>query len=292
GVNWSFDWTSTIGPRTVWNLRFGLTRWEDFSGNTFGRDYDQRQLGLPESLVSQLPRQQFPRFEIGGGYGPIGSNRPGNLETDYAYSLQPNLNLVRGNHVVKLGAEGRRFDKNRLFPGQFHGNYSFSKAFSQSNPVQSDALSGNEFASFLLGYPAGGVIDDNMFPAYRSYYYAGFVHDDWKVSRRLTLNLGFRYDYEGSLAERYNRMVRGFAFDQASPIASRVPGLNLRGGLLFAGSQGESREAFNRDYMRLQPRAGFAFKVNDKLVLRGGTGCSSSASMKRVRGRDSAANRL
>jgi hypothetical protein len=272
GVNWSFDWTSTLGPRTVWNLRFGLTRWEDFAGNTFGRDYDQRQLGFPDSLVAQLRRMHFPRFEIGGGYSPLGSNRPGNLETDYAYSLQPNLNLVRGSHVVKLGTEFRRFDKNRLFPGQFHGNYTFSKAFTQANPLQSDALSGNEFASFLLGYPSGGVIDDNMFPAYRSYYYAGYVHDDWKISPRLTLNIGVRYDYEGALAERYNRMVRGFAFDQPSPIAPRVEGLDLTGGLLYAGNDGEMRQAFNRDFLRLQPRAGFALKVTDKMVLRGGYG--------------------
>jgi hypothetical protein len=272
GVNWSFDWTSSLGPRSVLNLRFGLTRWEDFAGNSFGQDYDPRNLGFPDRLVSQLKRLHFPRFEIGGGYSPIGSNRPGNLETDYAYSLQPNLNLVRGSHVMKIGAEFRRFDKNRVFPGQFHGFYTFSKAFTQANPLQSDALSGNEIASFLLGYPSGGYIDDNMFPAYRSYYYAGFFHDDWKVTPRLTLNLGLRYDYEGALAERYNRMVRGFAFDQASPIASQAQALNLSGGLLFAGSEGESREAFNRNFRRIQPRAGFALSITDKLVVRGGYG--------------------
>jgi hypothetical protein len=272
GVNWSFDWTSTLGPRTVANLRLGLTRWEDFAGNSFGKDYDPRNLGFPDSLAAQMSRFHFPRFEIGGGYSPIGSNRPGNLEKDYAYSLQPSLDLVRSSHVFKIGGEFRRFDKNRAFPGQFHGFYTFSKGFTQANPLQSDALSGNEIASFLLGYPSGGYIDDNMFPAYRSYYYAGFVHDDWKVTSRLTLNLGLRYDYEGSLAERYNRMVRGFAFDQASPIAAQASSLNLKGGLLFAGSEGELRQAFNRDFRRFQPRAGFALAVGDKTVLRGGYG--------------------
>ncbi len=272
GVNWSFDWTTMLRPTTVFNLRFGLTRWEDFAGNTYGQDYDPRQLGFPESFARQLKRYHFPRFDIGGSYGPIGTSRPGNLETDYAYSLQPNVNLVRGGHVIKIGAEFKRFEKNRIFPGVFHGQFSFSRNFSQANPLRGDALSGNEFASFLLGYPAGGAVDDNMFPAYKYYYYAAFVHDDWKVTPRLTLNLGFRWDYEAPLSERYNRMVRGFAFDQPSPIASQVRGLDLRGGLLYACSSGPCRQAFNRDFVHLQPRVGFAYRLADKLVLRGGYG--------------------
>ena len=272
GVNWSFDWTSSLRPRTVFNLRFGLTRWEDFAGNLIGRGYDPRELGFPASLVSQFKVLQFPRFDINGGYGPLGTNRPGNLETDYAYSLQPNLNLVRGSHVIKLGAEFKRFDKNRIGLGVISGQYSFSRAFSQANPLRADAFSGNEFASFLLGYPESGRVDENFHPALRNYYSAGFVHDDWKVSSRLTLNLGFRYDYEAPLAERYNRMVRGFAFDQPSPIQSGVQGITLKGGLLYAGTSGESRLAFNRDFWRPQPRAGFAYRVGQNWVLRGGYG--------------------
>jgi hypothetical protein len=111
-----------------------------------------------------------------------------------------------------------------------------------------------------------------VYPAYRSYYYSGFIQDDWKVSSRLTLNLGFRWDYEAPMAERYNRMVRGFDFNMASPIAGQVQGLSLKGGLLYAGTSGEARQAFNRDYKHPQPRGGFAYKVNDKTVLRGGYG--------------------
>ncbi|MGH9630103.1 MAG: carboxypeptidase regulatory-like domain-containing protein, partial [Bryobacteraceae bacterium] len=151
GVNWSFDWTSTMTPRTVLNLRFGLTRWEDFAGNTIGRGYDPRDLGFPDSLVRQFKVLQFPRFDIGDSYGPIGSWRPGNFETDYAYSLQPNLNLVRGGHVLKIGVEFRRFEKNRIPLGVISGQYSFSRAFTQADPLRGDAHSGNEFASFLLG---------------------------------------------------------------------------------------------------------------------------------------------
>jgi hypothetical protein len=272
GVNWSFDWTSTLRPRTMFNVRFGLTRWEDFAGNLIGRGYNPRDLGFPDSLVSQFKVLQFPRFDIAGGYAPIGSNRPGNLETDYAYSLQPNLNLVRGGHVIKMGAEFRRFEKNRIGLGLISGQYSFGREFTQANPLRADALSGNEFASFLLGVPNGGRFDSNMHPAYKFYYYSGFIQDDWKLIQRLTLNLGFRWDYEAPLSERYNRQVRGFAFDQPASIANRVQGLRLTGGLLYAGTSGNARQAFNRDLVRPQPRVGVAYKISDNWVLRGGYG--------------------
>ena len=69
-------------------------------------------------------------------------------------------------------------------------------------------------------------------------------------------------------------MIRGFAFDQASPIASRVQGLNLKGGLLFAGSSGEERLAFNPDRNNFQPRVGLAWQFRDKWVMRAGYGLS------------------
>lgn len=272
GVNWSLDWTSTFTPTAVFNLRFGLTRWEDHYSNYFGKGFNPTQLGFPQSLVSQFKELQFPYFTFGNNYSPIGSSRPANWEKDYAYSLQPNLNLVRGSHVIKVGTEFKRFEKPRIPWGMIDGVYNFSTAYTQADPLRASATSGNDIASFLLGYPAGGAVDDNMHPFYKNYYYAAYVQDDWKVTSRLALNLGFRWDYEAPLSERYNRMVRGFDFDMPSPIASKVQGLTLKGGLLYAGTSGEARQAFNRDYRDIQPRVGFAFKINDKTVMRGGYG--------------------
>ncbi|MBL8179416.1 MAG: TonB-dependent receptor, partial [Bryobacterales bacterium] len=115
-------------------------------------------------------------------------------------------------------------------------------------------------------------VDRNMFPAYQNRYYSMFLQDDWKIRRNVTINMGLRWDYEGPIYERYNRQVRGFAFDQASPIASQVQGLTLRGGLLYAGSSGAEREAFLRDRNNFQPRIGIAWSVSPKWVVRGGYG--------------------
>jgi outer membrane receptor protein involved in Fe transport len=82
------------------------------------------------------------------------------------------------------------------------------------HPLRADALSGDEFASFLLGHPSSGYVDRNINPAYRNHDVALFLQEDWKVTPRFTINAGLRWDYETPVVERYNRMVRGFAFDR------------------------------------------------------------------------------
>src|SRR5262249_45684090 len=156
---------------------------------------------------------------------------PASADISDSYSLQPNVNWVRGRHVIKAGSELRLYNQNSIGPGYASGNYSFSRTWTQENALRADALSGNEFASFLLGYPAGGNVDKNINPAVSWRYYGFYFQDDWKLTRKLTLNLGARWDYEAPAAERFNRMIRGFAFDQPSPIANRVQGLSLKGGL-------------------------------------------------------------
>src|SRR5262249_11467225 len=97
-----------------------------------------------------------------------------------------------------------------------------------------------------------------------------FLQDDWKLTPKLTINAGLRWDYETPRLERYNRMVRGFAFDQPSPIASQVSGLDLRGGLLYAASSGEQRLAFLPDKNHWQPRVGVAYQFRPKGGVRAG----------------------
>jgi len=271
--NWAADWTWTVSPSTVFNLRAGLSRYEGFSGNTFGKGYDPRQLGFPDRLVSQFVGLQFPRFNFGGNnITPLGATQTSGYEASDTYSLQPNVQQIRGHHSFKYGAEFRRYNQNNIRPASASGNYTFNRNWTQSNPLQADALSGSFMATFQLGYPSTGYVDRNMDPAYRNPYMTYFFQDDWKIARNVTLNLGVRWDYEGPIFERYNRQIRGFAFDQASPIAPQVPSMNLKGGLLFAGSEGNAREAFQRDWNNFQPRVGIAWQVAPKWVVRGGYG--------------------
>jgi hypothetical protein len=271
GRNWTFDWTSTLTPHMTFDLRAGLNRWEETTGSVFGTGFDQRQLGFDPALIAQFTRAGFPNIDL-GSYQYMGTNRLINYSANDAYTVQPNLNMVRGKHLFKFGGEGRRYNDNTLNPGLAAGSYTFGKNWTQANSNRADAVSGNEAASFLLGYPTSAYVDRNIDPAYAHFFYAMFFQDDWKVSSRLTVNLGLRWDYESPATERHDRMVRGLDFNAASPIATQVQGLNLKGQVLFANVNGQPRGSFNPDKNNFAPRVGVAYRWRDKWVIRGGYG--------------------
>ncbi len=273
--NWGADWTYTLSPTMLFNLRGGLARYEGFSGNVFGRGFDPVSLGFPAATVRQYDVRQYPRFNFtGNNYSALGSTRTANYEAQDTWSAQPNMTWVRGRQTWKMGAELRKYNSNTHNPGSASGAFNFSRNWTQRNPLQADALSGNEVATFLTGAVTSGSVEKNIWPAYSNFYYALFFQNDWKLTNTITVNLGLRWDYESPIVERYNRQVRGFAFDQTSPLQSRVQGLQLRGGLLYAGTSGAERQAFIRDRNNWQPRIGVAWRFMPKWVMRGGYGLS------------------
>ncbi|HEX8115774.1 MAG TPA: TonB-dependent receptor, partial [Pyrinomonadaceae bacterium] len=164
------------------------------------------------------------------------------------------------------------------------GFFRFAKDFTVRDPNNTNVSDqGSAIAALLLGYPSGDTRLENISPLTFDWnYLAGYVQDDWKVTPKLTLNLGLRYDYESPPVERFNRQNTGFAFGQASPLAGAVrtaPGAsncpacsNLTGGLLFAGVGGQSDQPFRQDRNNWGPRVGVAYQWNEKTVLRGGYG--------------------
>jgi len=279
GRTMTIDWTAIINPTTTFNLRAGFSRLENLAWNPQTLAFNPKDLGFPDSLVSQFARTQYPLINMGAymsqGSGPF-------LQGDDTYTIGASGGKVISTHVMKFGLEVRDFRSNNLSYGAASGSFAFSKLWTQADPNRADAYSGNEIATALLGNPTGGSIEIPITPAHRSKYYAGFFQDDWKITRRLTLNLGLRWDYETPVMERYNRQTRGFALRQPSPIADQVrsrPGVencaacrNLSGGLLYAGTSGDARYAFAPDRNNFQPRIGAAFALDSKTVIRGGFG--------------------
>src|SRR5258708_25682918 len=145
-----------------------------------------------------------------------------------------------------------------------------------------------DVATFLSGFPTGGSIEINGTSTNNLWYHAVFAQDDWKVSNKLTLHLGVRYDYEAAATERQNGTVRGFdpnatlsitGAAEAAYAANPIPQIaasawRARGGVQFATA---SQPGFwNADGDNIQPRVGFAYKWNDKTVVRGGWGIYTS----------------
>lgn len=262
------DAVATLGSNTVLDVRLGYTR---YVMNSHYTPINMTALGFPASMVKQLQLPDlYPNINF-DNYLQTG-NTLWDLSPSETYSLQGSvLKVVRG-HALKFGSEYRlmRFgDAQRSYSS---GLYNFTASWTSSNPQVTDSASGNSMASFLLGTMASGQANINAAPYITWKYPAVFVQDDWQVTRKLTVNLGLRWDHEGPPVERDNRQNRGFGSTSTFPI--QVPGYNLTGGLLFAGVNGQPRGAFDPDLRDWQPRAGLAYHMfaTHPLVFRAGIG--------------------
>lgn len=266
----NFDLTSMLGPTMVSSFRAGYIR-HQFAIQQYGEGFDPTLLGFPASVVTPLPRKFFPRI-VYTDYTAFGPQRSTGSEFTFSdtWSIAETLNKTLGSHSLKFGGEFRVMFNNQDRPTSSFARFDFNKGFTQRDPLRGDAASGNAFASLLLGYPASGSNDFNAALAYSNRYYVGFLQDDWKLTNRITLNLGIRWDYESPQSERYDRQNAGFAASALSPL--QVPGMTLTGGLLFTDSN--NRLPYKRDLNNWQPRAGLAWQLARSTVLRAGYGIS------------------
>lgn len=264
------DLTSTLSPSLVSSFRAGYIRHE-FAVAHHADNFDPAQIGFPSSLTAQLPRKSFPRIAY-TDYTTFGPNWGSGSVFSFSdqWSISETLNKLVSRHSLKFGFEGRLKLDNQQNPATWFGVFSFNRGFTQRDPLRSEAAAGNAFASLLLGYPASGYIPIRPALALGSRYYGLFLQDDWRVTNKLTLNLGLRWDYESPISERFDRQNRGFDWTAPSPL--QLPGLDLKGKLLFTDSA--NRLPFKRDLNNLQPRIGVAYQWTSKTVFRGGWGIS------------------
>ena len=156
----------------------------------------------------------------------------------------------------------------RFTPDASSGEYFFDRAFTASSPTSE--TSGDAFAAYLLGLPSTGDINVPSQHDFFINYIGAYAQDDFRISSRLTVNFGLRYEFEQGLQERNNKLVVGFCRDCAFPV--QVPGLTLKGGLLYPGQNGAPSHQGDPQKAKLGPRGGFAYSINNTTVLRGGYG--------------------
>jgi hypothetical protein len=262
------DAVDILNPQSIITIRVGYNRFL-YSSNPIVQDLSR--LGIP--IQNQLqepglyPLVNFTNY-IGTG---INQNDVSPFEN---YSGQVSMIKNIGRHSLQYGVEYQLQHFADVGRQNGQGAYNFTPGFTQQNPQIPDPASGNSIASFLLGDMASASVNLNAAP-YISWHDLGlYLEDNWQATPKLTLNLGLRWDYQAPPEVRHNAQNRGFAFNATSPI--QVTGMNLKGGLLFAGVGGQSSGAFAEEYSNLQPRFGFAFRpsANGPLVIRGGVGRS------------------
>lgn len=284
--NGAFDHVYTFSPTVTLNSRVGFSRFNEPNIRQHEGQITPASLGFPAQVAALFgPEAYLPRFDFpDNSYSELGDSVGGG-STFNIYSAQSTLTKITGRHTWRFGYDFRSYRENGYGAGHAAGRYDFNNNFTRG-PLDNStgALLGQPLAALLLGLPNSGTIERNAARSNQTLYNGVFVHNDWKVSNRLTLNLGLRYELEGATTERYNRNTRGFDATAASPIeaaakaayaANPIPQIpvasfQVKGGLLFAND--DNRSFWQNDKNNFQPRAGFAYKLTDKLVLRGGWG--------------------
>jgi hypothetical protein len=264
------DIVGSATAHAIFTARVGFNR---FLQSSIYTPVDIASLGLPQSFVRQLQiPDTYPQFTF-ENYLQTGISQ-WDITPSETYSMQAGMNHSLGRHTLKYGFELRLMHQANFGRGNASGTFGFTRATTSLTPDTTDPNSGNAIASFLLGYLNSASATLNATPYLSWRYPVGYLQEDWQVTRRLTINLGMRWDYESPPVERYDRQNRGFDFVSPSPIQAK--GFGVHGGLLFPGVGGLPRGAFRRDWDNFQPRFGFAYKPSaaKPLVVRGGIGRS------------------
>ena len=288
GASGTIDDVYTFSPTFVANARLSYLRYlrgrPDELVNYAG--FDLTSLGFPSSYNGAIPasKRYFPRIQP-SGYASLGKT------FDFAprdiLSFASSFDKVSGDHGLKFGMEYRAYRDNMYNYSLTTGTFVFGTDWTKG-PFDNSPASpiGQGLAGMLLGLPSSGYVDRDASYAEQSTAWSLFVQDSWKVTRRLALTLGLRYELEGPLTERFNRTIRGFDSKGALPIEAQVKAnyaasptpevpsgqFNVRGGLTFAGVEGLPRTLWERDKDNFMPRLGLAYSLTPKTVIRGGYG--------------------
>jgi hypothetical protein len=268
----AIDYTLTLSPTNLLEFRYGFARIKlDYRSISLG--FDPTKLGFPSYIAANADHLIFPGIAPANYYA-LGT--PGQGDTrDPSFEnhlLAIENSRIIGAHTLRFGAEMwlRRVDDTES--GSSTGNFTFTNAITQGpNPNAASTTAGNAIASLLLGMGSGSIGIGLKDVATQSHYYGLFVQDDWKATRRLTLNLGLRYDLDIPRTERFNRLE---VFDPtvSSPLAGPTGLAGLRGGLVFMGVGGVDRRQFDPQWHNFNPRFGFAYEAATNTVIRGGLG--------------------
>jgi hypothetical protein len=261
--------TYVFSANTILDVRAGVLRFV-YDRVPASSGFDLTTWGFPAALNQQVVFHHVPYPCIqdysvfcGGGTGSIIQAR------DENWSLLPSLTLVRGSHTLKIGGDVRRLVHNYAQSNNPSGSYSFDKSWTSSDPFK--PAGGWGYASFLLGTAASGGVQSPALTAGQQIYRGVYISDSWQVSRKLNLNIGVRYEQPGPWSERFDRMSV-WMLGAEHPYA-KLTGMPLRGRLALVKSDlWPSRNNKELPKKLFAPRVGFAYRVDDKTVLRGGYG--------------------
>ncbi len=295
GVTVNHVWV--IRPSLFATINANMTSWKTVSSSK-GAGLDAAKYDFSSNLISQQTAGGVPYLDIFGG---LGNTSGPSYQNDYTYEVRGNLTQTWKNHTFHYGGVYMTQQEASGDKSGGPGHYSFGNNWTVENPNKTAGPGiGSTTASFLMGMPTSGYENNGTTAFYSQPFVGVYVQDDWRVTPKLTLNLGVRWDDQLSLVERhdkyYTRFDPNYDLTQitdyiqpryASVIAGSSTSLGVqvlqqyrsdtstfvaRGAVLYAGLNGTSRSITDSQPKYIQPRIGFAYQIHPNTVLRGGVG--------------------
>jgi Carboxypeptidase regulatory-like domain/TonB dependent receptor len=272
------SWTHIFRPQLINEFRLG-----------YNRINSQRlQLNANTDVSGQIG---FPGVPFGPGLGGLPQltfNEDGSAPTlgsptflpskelQNSYTLSDNLTWVKGVHTLKFGTEIRHEEFTIFQPDAARGTLDFSSTLTDNPGSPNPGTGGLGFASFMAGLADGGSINNLHNVDYFRQTYSFYTQDDWKVSGRLTLNVGLRYELFLPVTERNNQVASFDLTNPSNPTLIVPKGLNVQltptvAEAVHVSATG-SKGLVNTDWNNFAPRIGMAFQMNPKTVWRAGYG--------------------
>ena len=259
---------------------------EEQGANQGVRGFDLTSLGFSQHYISNIfVTNQFPNINL-NGYPSFSNGGTGGAADSHNLGYQPSITFIHGRHTIRAGFDMRLYQYGGNIGDVQNNQFGFSNTFTQhyyNSPDAPGMTSGNSIAELLLGYPSpppgqsAGSLTFQDSPFFSQHYYAFWAQDDWKITPKLTLNIGIRYDLQGARTERHNQVNYGFNTTDINPLDAQITnraGLNgpLLGGTEFAGVNGAPRGAYATNLLNIQPRFGAAYAFTNRTSLRAGFG--------------------
>ena len=287
---WAYegDWTHTAGS-TVIDTQVAANQYGERNYYYKEHKYKPSTVGLPSYLddfCAAAGDCKLPIVSFGNNsYQGMSNNAGSGLDTTNIQA-QSTLTRVMGAHTLRSGIDirqARRFDP---APGNPSGTFNFDNTYTRAADTTVDFPSTNlgpSMAAFMLGIPTSVSVTQDKSDFLTNMYTAGFVQDNWRVSRNLTINAGLRYEFENGIKEKDGQMLVGFdpnatnsitALAEAAYAKNPIPqvpasAFHALGAAVYAPNAGTTTWKGQSMY---EPRIGATYKLGDKTVLKGGWG--------------------
>lgn len=290
----AFDDVYVFTPTFLLNFRYGLT-FQDFPERRASQGADLSKLGLSQQTLALLPNPSIaplPRINVGQFTAISPWESQDGYTASTTNSFVGNFTKLMGNHSFRFGPEFRVYRESRnrygeaLSPQYNYGAPNFNPVvYVRASDTAPNPTAGGELAAMLMGIPGGSMSRVDSYVE-QDKYWSLYFQDDWKIFRKLTVNIGLRYEYESPMTERFDRSAIRYDGTTPNPVNTQarinyarnpMPELPASqfaaiGGLTFANVAPNGRNYWVPEKTNFQPRIGFAYQLKPKTIIRAGFG--------------------